>query len=257
MDDMHTQIRPFFWLNIKKAAGRAIRRVLADDYIELEQRKRRPLARVASEQRNAWINNYRNNHGALRFHRMRLAKEVVYDSAEFESMFKFAFVRNPYDRAVSMWSYCGRKRSVLRRRRSECEEFKSFLRAIPSYWKRRIRMHHATHTRPMLPDIRDRDGKTVLLDFIGRVENMEQDFKVVCDRIGLGDRTVGRKNTSERRFGHCYQEYYDAEARRLVEDLYGEDIEFFDYRFDDPAQSSTGSESCLAPPAGDQQIVRL
>jgi hypothetical protein len=232
IDDEQPQVRPFFWLHIKKVAGKSIRKTLGDHYVQLDRHKRRPLADIAPQERNDWINNYRQDLGDLQFHRARFARQFVYSPEEFEAMFKFAFVRNPYARAVSMWRYCWRRRWSLGRNKDTTEQFKRFLRAVPSYWKRRVRMHHATHTRPMLPDMTDADDSTLLLDFVGRVENLDADFKTACSRIGLVYPVTESKSRTAPRTGRSYHDYYDAEARRMVEELYGQDIAYFDYRFD-------------------------
>lgn len=70
------------------------------------------------------------------------------------------------------------------------------------------------------------------LSFIGTVETMDVDFGRLAATLGLpGDRLPVR-NASGRDGGRGYADYYDAAARRLVEDLYADDLAFTGCTFD-------------------------
>jgi hypothetical protein len=81
--------------------------------------------------------------------------------------------------------------------------------------------------KPQLWWIKDLDGR-IQMDFIGRFENLQEDFAYIADRIGLEDaelpHLLAGKNPS-------YVDFYDDHCRKLVADKYAEEIELFGYKF--------------------------
>jgi Sulfotransferase family len=167
---------------------------------------------------------------------------------EFASYFKFAFVRNPWDRMVSEYKYRGFPVKI---------DFKTYLfRRLPAPgWTDTYR-----HIIPQLDFVADESGR-LLVDFVGRFENLQADFDQVCVRLGLAPTPLPRVNRSleddqplsfrelrkrlrraihtrerEHTFSH-YTEYYDAESREFVGDMFRKDIEAFSYSFEDGAPS--------------------
>lgn len=147
---------------------------------------------------------------------------------KFARFFKFAFVRNPWDRLVSTYAFLrdGGMNAMDRAWASEhlapYADFDDFVRrglaleAVRSW----------VHFRPQTDFICDTDGK-VLMDFIGRYEWLDADFAAVAKRLGR-DVTLPVTNVS-RRAG--YGDYYTPETRELVGRLYRSDVAAFDYGF--------------------------
>ncbi len=73
------------------------------------------------------------------------------------------------------------------------------------------------------------------VDFVARYENIENDFKIIADKIGLPSSVTlpHRNKTSSRRRGKHYTEFYTEEAKEAVARIYADDIEMFDYKFGD------------------------
>ena len=71
------------------------------------------------------------------------------------------------------------------------------------------------------------------LDFVGRLETLEEQFDWVQRHLGMPDpRPLRRSNAAGNGRGP-YPPYFDGGTRRLVEELYAADLERFGYRFED------------------------
>lgn len=98
----------------------------------------------------------------------------------FESLFKFAFVRNPWDLQVSSFHHIRRERPHLVAGHEDFEEFLRY-KLNPN---RPYQFHIDTSIERQSDYLVDLHGK-VLVDFIGRYENIEADFREACRRIGI------------------------------------------------------------------------
>lgn len=129
---------PFFWLHVKKSAGTSIRRVLAPEYIDVE-RSRRPMNFIQAqpEQYNAILNNFRIPLGEYQFRRSLFAKTYLYPQV-WDSIVRFAFVREPISRCISAFLYLrnqvGRERSFIQEMDADAltiaQQFDLFLELI-------------------------------------------------------------------------------------------------------------------------------
>lgn len=155
--------------------------------------------------------------------RKRLGKDV------YESYFKFAFIRNPYDRAVSI--YHVRKKLLPRVKMS----FRDFvLKRITQKDRPGLTHFFRSKGEKALEDqfqsqyefIFDENGGS-LVDLVVRYESLQSDFKKICDRFAL-KAELPAMNTSKH---GKYREYYDADTQRAVADIYRKDIEMFGYEF--------------------------
>ena len=127
--------------------------------------------------------------------------EKGYDINEY---FKFTFVRNPWARTVSYWIYGKDARSF----RDYCIEEKD----IQFY-------------RIKKPDYHE-----LGVDYVGKVENMNEDLKTVCNKIGIPNPEIYHHNESDHKH---YTEYYNEKTQELIAKNYELDISNFSYKFGD------------------------
>jgi hypothetical protein len=78
----------------------------------------------------------------------------------------------------------------------------------------------------LLPYITDREGN-LLVDFVGRLERIDEDFAEICRRIGV-EAQLGRFNDAPR--AH-YREFYTPETRDMIAREFAREIEMFGYEF--------------------------
>jgi hypothetical protein len=75
----------------------------------------------------------------------------------------------------------------------------------------------------------DTDGRTLLTDHVGRVEDMQGSYDAICAEIGLTSRPLDRVNASRHR---DYRDYYDQNLQDAVAARYASDIDLFGYTFE-------------------------
>ncbi len=142
----------------------------------------------------------------------------------FEGLFKFAFVRNPWDLQVSSYHHIRRERPHLMEGR---DDFISFTR-----WKldpeRPYQYHIDTSIELQSDYLIDLHGK-VIVDFIGHYENLQEDFNEACRRIGIKPFDLPHKRKAKDR--DDYRRYYDDETAELVAAHFRKDIELLGYSF--------------------------
>ena len=148
---------------------------------------------------------------------------VRYSPRLYRSYFKFAFVRNPWNRLVSCWhnkildsNYFGLEETQL----NELKEFGNFVE-----WVEREGMQHRDRHTQLQVELINMDD----LNFLGRMESFGPDFTKVCDRIGIAPEQVKAANVSAERMS--YRDYYTPELRDRVGRIYAADIEALDYEF--------------------------
>jgi len=137
----------------------------------------------------------------------------------FEDYFKFAYVRNSWDRELSLYTYITQSRHhFFHKEAVKCNDFSTYLKQ--TYHDKRLAYHQYDW-------VSDKNGD-LLVDFVGRFENLQQDFIIICDKIGIPYIKLPQKNKSNHKH---YTEYYDDETRELVAQKYARDIEYFGYEF--------------------------
>lgn len=238
--------KPFFWLHITKSGGHSLRKALDGVYIETNRLNPQPFLAIPKKEWNDNLNNYRLPLGNYDFKRALFAKKFLYPE-EWNNIFKFVIVRNPYDRVVSSWLY-SRNNGNYRSKLKKCiknpsllinpkADFQVFLETIPKAWSQKQKYRHlATHTARIIPDITDKNGQNILFDFVGRLENINNDFDYICNQIAATNNEFPILNSARRRIH--YSHFYNKTTLRLVEDYYGDDIERLGYQFNKSSKST-------------------
>ena len=154
------------------------------------------------------------------------------DIKKSTNQFSFAFVRNSWDRCVSAFRYLsndnrnpGDKKDAERFLLGYKNDFRSFIR----HYKSNNVFLQQMHFKPQYKWICD-DNDNVLVDFVGRFENLQEDFDKLCDTIEAPRQKLMCHKKPKRKRKH-YTEYYDEETKQIVAEKYAKDIEYFGYEF--------------------------
>lgn len=125
--------------------------------------------------------------------------------------FTFAFERNPWDRQVSHFHYKAKNKDprptfedyLVRKKRAFVDNYELY----------------------------SQNGE-IIVDFVGRYENLAEDFDFVLKRLGLeGKAALPMVNTTPDR-GADYRSLFTDETRARIESWYRPEIEIFGYSFD-------------------------
>jgi hypothetical protein len=83
------------------------------------------------------------------------------------------------------------------------------------------------HWRSLVSFVCDENDK-ILVDFVGRFENIEQDFSTVCNTIGINAKLT--HGSASGKTG-SYRDSYDQITKKLIGNRYRKGIELFSYTF--------------------------
>jgi hypothetical protein len=125
--------------------------------------------------------------------------------------YKFTFERNPWDRQVSWYQYKTKSKA-------RPPGFDSFLRDKGRAWVENYDLYSI--------------DDALCVDFVGRYENLEQDFAKAMQAIGLkGKAKLPLANISADHGKRDYQRYYTSQTRDLMGEWYAREIAAFGYEF--------------------------
>ena len=158
---------------------------------------------------------------------------------KWDDYYKYTFVRNPWDKVVSAyyspitWFDRRPNHSLL----NELPDDYGPHNITFSYFVKNILWDengdpcqpHWVEQYKFIEDFRCRGE--IWVDFIGKFENLIEDWGKVCKQIGI-DEKLPYTNKNPIKPKRNYQEYYDDETIEIVRSKYKRDIELFHYTFE-------------------------
>lgn len=224
------------FIHVPKNAGQSIEHVFVD-LLGLDWDTRAPLLLRLNDQPEL---------GPPRLAHLKADEYVRYKyltQEMFDDYFKFAFVRNPWSRLVSIYKFLGYDKKI---------DFRPFLLGI---FKNYIFEQQNWFVGPQCDFVYSREGE-LLVDYLGRFEDLQNGFDFVCNQIGIPLKKLPHINKSEsngvmrdqadEQKGRSpdevagawkpteyqnYQDYYDKDTIDCVAQLYRKDIMLFGYDF--------------------------
>lgn len=148
-------------------------------------------------------------------------KRLKIDTSDY---YKFGFVRNPYSIVLSRYFYqikMGRIKGPTNK-----ENFNLWCKDV--YFKGGLNHNFMSDKYSnFLFDIHNEP----IVDFIGKLENLEEDFKVVKTKLNLDTNlTVRKDNISNNNKTH-YSEWMSDETKELVKKFFEFELEYFGYTY--------------------------
>jgi hypothetical protein len=168
----------------------------------------------------ALYGNKAGGHSSIRHY------EIAFSKKDFSSYFKFAFVRNPWDRLHSAYVFLKKGGlNALDKAFGDTlpDSFETFVlgltpQAVYSY----------VHLIPQTVFLCSHAGRELSVDFIGRFENTQKDFNIVRQQVNPAAQMVHLNRTDGRT---DYRDAYTPQMAIIVRDLYARDVEVLGYDF--------------------------
>lgn len=205
--------KPFIFVHIPKCAGTSIEKAFIpvvsnhNDFRDLSE----------AERDKHWLpGRAGKQHAKLRWYHRRFS---------LGAYFKFAFVRNPWDRAISQIDYL---RAKTGKRLFSGTDFRANLKiyctARNIVWGHDLGAAQVDYLRDLQGDL--------CMDFIGRFESLAEDFARICSLLGLDQAPTLPHIFSSNRTQH-YSAFYDEESAGWIRERFSKDVDFFGYEFEE------------------------
>ncbi|MDB5388456.1 MAG: chondroitin 4-O-sulfotransferase [Planctomycetaceae bacterium] len=135
---------------------------------------------------------------------------------DLKQYFMFTFVRNPWDRAVSIASYFQ-------------IPFHQFAGNFQQLVTRDLNLLQHSFPLFMYTCLKSR----LSVDFLGRFEMLQADFDRLCEILGLPQTNLPISSESSH---EPYVNCYDFCTKGQIDQIYGQDAVYFGYQFGEPAE---------------------
>lgn len=173
--------------------------------------------------------------------------KILY-SKYWDDYFKFAFVRNPWPRTISLAKnpthgvyvdhsnkYIDFNRDIqiphyILRNHPQCNLNSNWLKQSQGF---ELFCPHQQKDLYIKQPIKNSIYLNYLLedlDFIGRFENLQEDWLFISEKIKIKKQLNKIEPTKDKNYTH-YTEYYNDETREIVAQKYARDIKQFGYKF--------------------------
>lgn len=238
--------KKLFWLHIKKSGGITTRSLLQPYYIEVDRSKKpTSFLQAKPEEYNDILNNYRVPLGNFQFRRSLFAKTYLYPD-NWDSLFSFAFSRNPLDRCISMfYALYWRDKGLITRFKSTVTQtiktkkfhyntryafdvFLDFLQESKTSQSNYspLGIQFTTHTAPMWEDVTDQDGN-ILLKKIFRLEHLTDGINQAYEACGINQKI---EQVTKVLNANRYRSQYQPTTSQInkIQSLYKHDFEIYE-----------------------------
>jgi hypothetical protein len=152
------------------------------------------------------------------------------DPDKYDNYFKFTIVRNPWDRAVSAYTYLCNGGSPASKDDQHWAKFVSNFNSFDDFvcrWMSEENINRNALFTPQITFLKDIFGQ-VTMDFIGHFENLEESFNTVAAKLSL----TGQLPHLNQSRSKPYREFYTRKSQAIIQQLYAQDIAEFNYDFD-------------------------
>lgn len=202
----------FVFIHIPKTAGTSIEKCLLDNnLINVGPRWLQGKISKKEYEKAKYSNQY--------WHHLN-SQEVrsIIGKEQWSNYFKFAFVRNPWDRAVSFYFYV--------KQSTKNPNSLSFGKTYPETfadWVEKRNLPSDQYSKIV------NDKGKVMIDFVGKFENLEDDFETISSKLNMPQLQLGHLKKTQR--GDYHQYYTNDKIIKIISDRYEKDINLLEYKF--------------------------
>jgi hypothetical protein len=159
----------------------------------------------------------------------------------FDSLYKFCFVRNPWDLQVSVWRYAVKNvglnidfKSYIKWKfidNTNILDYYKFVNDREEQDKSLIQNAWYLHRVPQVYYMVGEQGN-LMVDYVGRLETIDSDMEFLSNKLDLDIQFVPKINITNYN-NESYKDYYDEETIRIIGNRFKMDIELFGYDFEE------------------------
>jgi len=192
--------KKFIFVHPPKCAGTSVREILRKEINSTQGSVYEPKPHWPLQN---WVDHIKHTHNLTSFDR--------------KEWFIFGVVRNPFDRVVSYHEHI-----IRHNKRNPNSRFKEWVKTDLSnsfFTKEHNFMNMFKY------------NKEIVCDYFVRQENMENDVKVLFERLNIQDYELLHIKHKTKRKDDDYRSFYDEETKKIVYDCFRDDIEYFGYEF--------------------------
>jgi hypothetical protein len=199
--------KKFIFIHIPKTGGTTIKKTLRSYYSNFV------LEKIP--------NNFRKNNNYIEKHSSAETIRAALNQNIWNSYFKFAFVRNPWDWLVSAYHFIKKDKNDPRNKLANKLDYEKFIDWLFKQPKQKYPLlfgqNHYVYCK-----------KNKLVDFIGKFENFQQDFNLICKKLNIKKTVLQKYNSTNRKI---YEYYYTKRLQEKVGNFFKHDITIFNYKF--------------------------
>jgi len=204
----------FLFIHIPKCAGTSIEKFFGYDYDRKIYIEHKYLQ--INHPKHLSLNNY----------------EYIFNKELINKIYKFTFIRNPFDFIVSLYNYTMYSDKVMWNGIKDFEYKKNipFIEYIKyiynlKYFKEKSPNQVVTYSYNYYIETKNNN-----MDFIGRYENLYDDFKIVCNELNIINSDLPFNNKSKVNDVN-YKNYYNNESKDLVYKIFKDELKKYKYDF--------------------------
>ncbi len=204
--------KKFIFIHIYKVAGTSVRRVL-DPYNDMSNVDFPWYQNIIF-----WLGAKYNFFSQRSMNHIKAEKlKKLLPGKVFNEYFKFSFVRNPWDWQVSLYHF------MIQNTKHPQHHLIKKMKSFDEYVDWVVKNEHSLQKDFLY----DKEGN-LIVDYIGKFENLQEDFTEICLRLEIEPVILPLTNKSNH--SH-YRDYYSEESREKIYIAFKEDIDYFHYDF--------------------------
>ena len=233
---MYSTEKNFSFFHVPKTAGGSMT-VLLSKYSDKDNKNK-----IKNRYVKGWMTPYHvRSHTRGVFNHMHSFVDPHFYKWNCQKTFSFAFVRNPYDRVVSLKEFLPKHESksflqfckILEKGDQDVPGRNLTEELTPSFppphkdIRRKINRKDIQHTQFDCLSV----NNTIPLNFVGRFENIKEDFNYICEKIGVDEKynSLGFEHSNREKNNKNYRDYYCAESKAIIDKVFDIDFKTFNY----------------------------